>query len=458
MESSRTASGLDRISGLSEDLLVTILAGLHSTATAARTSVLSSRWRRVWTKVPDFIFLDDDSSPDSVDAAITAYAAPAMERFAVGLDDMSRPVTASRAAAWLRFAASRAPREVHVCLPCNKEPPPLPEDDVEEELEVSIFESTLWFNANFVYDFRLRLPPAGAGAGVFAELRILSIKQGRVSGGDLSRLVSLQCPCLWVLELTMLDVDGDISVRSDTLERLALRVVGVGNRLDVVAPRLEWLQVHGCNYEEVRIAAPIVAERLAVTQSTPMPPLLERFDAADELSLHLVIPPFPDAYRIFLENTSKLPKSKALTVGLKVLAHSIESSLLRLLRKCDGITKLEIELIHQDAPKVSLCKLFGCSCVQQEMLRTDNVALDFLEEVEFHFFTGSDEDVDLVKLIFMCKETLKKMVINVADDVSLSEEVYKKIQMFSPPSTTLETGGPSSHKRDVCQCKDHDWY
>lgn len=310
MESSRAASGLDRITGLSEDLLVTILAGLHSTAAAARTSILSSRWRRVWTKVPDLIFLDDDSSSDSVDAAITAYTEPTMERFAVGLDDMSRPVSAARAAAWLRFAASRAPREVHVCLP-SKEPPPLPEDDVEEELEVPIFESTLWFSAKFVYDFRLRLPPVGAG--VFAELRILSITLGRVSGGDLSRVVSLQCPCLWVLQLAMLDVDGDISIRSDTLERLGLRVVGVKNRLDVVAPRLEWLQLHGCNYEQVRIAAPIVEEvewddgydparhhiieagrrlrRLAVTQWTPMPPLLERFDAADELSLHLAIPP-----------------------------------------------------------------------------------------------------------------------------------------------------------------------
>lgn len=310
MESLGADSGLDRISGLSEDLLVSIVTGLNSTAAAARTSVLSSRWRRVWTKIPDFIFLDDDSSPDSVDAAITAYSAPAMQRFAVGFEDMSRPVTAARAAAWLRFAASRAPREVHVCLPC-KEPPPLPEDDVVEDLEVPIFESTLWLNAQFVYDFRLRLPPAAAG--VFAELRILSIKLGRVSGGDLSRVVSLQCPCLWVLELAMLDVDGDISIRSDTLERLGLRVVGVGNRLHVIAPRLEWLQLHGCQYQEVRIAAPIMAEvewddgydparhritqtgrrlrRLAVTQWTPMPPLLERFDAADELSLHLVIPP-----------------------------------------------------------------------------------------------------------------------------------------------------------------------
>ena len=89
-----------------------------------------------------------------------------------------------------------------------------------------ILESTLWLNAKFVYCFRIRLPPAGAGA--FAELRILSVTLGRVSGGDLRRVVSTQCPCLLALELAMLDVDGDVSIHSATLERLALRIVGVG--------------------------------------------------------------------------------------------------------------------------------------------------------------------------------------------------------------------------------------
>ena len=65
------------------------------------------------------------------------------------------------------------------------------------------------------------------------------------------------------------------------------------------------------------------------------------------------------------------------------------------------------------------------------MLKTENVTLDLLEEVEFHFFTGSDEDVDLVKLLFMCKKALKKMVINVADDVAISDEVHEKIKSFS---------------------------
>ncbi|PUZ72417.1 hypothetical protein GQ55_2G392400 [Panicum hallii var. hallii] len=454
------AAGHDRISGLCDDLLVTILVGLHSAAEAARTSVLSRRWRRVWTKIPELILLDDSSSPDAVDSALAAYSAPEMDRFAVGLTDMSRPVCAARAASWLRFAAARAPREVHVLLPC-KEPPPLPEDDVEEELEVPILESTLWLNAKFVYCFRIRLPPAGAGA--FAELRILSVTLCRVSGGDLSRVVSMQCPCLLALELAMLDVDGDVSIRSGTLERLALRAVGVGNRLYVAAPSLEWLQVEWDDgYDPARhrfIGTGRRLDRLAVTQSSQMPPLLERFDAADELSLHLFIPPFPNAYPIFLENTRKLPKCKALTVGLKVVAHSIKSSLLHLLKQCGSITKLEIELIHHSAPKVSLCEYLRCPCVQQEMMKmTDNVALDLLEEVEFHFFTGSDEDVDLVKLLFMCKKTLKKMVINVADDVAISDEVHEKIKSFSHLSTTLEIGGPSSHKRDVCLCKEHDWY
>jgi hypothetical protein len=56
----------------------------------------------------------------------------------------------------------------------------------------------------------------------------------------------------------MLDVDGDVSIHSNTLEHLALRVVGVENQLDVAAPSLEFLQVHRCDYAEARIAAPIL--------------------------------------------------------------------------------------------------------------------------------------------------------------------------------------------------------
>jgi hypothetical protein len=118
------------------------------------------------------------------------------------------------------------------------------------------------------------------------------------------------------MDLTMLDVNGDVSIHSNTLERLALRVVGVENRLDIAALSLEFLHVHRCDYAEARIAAPILMvtevdwddsydpalhrfinighrlDRMAVTQWSPTPPLLDRFDGADEhISLHLSIPP-----------------------------------------------------------------------------------------------------------------------------------------------------------------------
>ncbi|TVU38533.1 hypothetical protein EJB05_11908, partial [Eragrostis curvula] len=71
----------DRISDLPDDLLLRILARLQSTAQAARTSVLSRRWRRVWVHVPE-LFL--------------TYGAP----------------TVYRVARWLRFASQRLAGEL----------------------------------------------------------------------------------------------------------------------------------------------------------------------------------------------------------------------------------------------------------------------------------------------------------------------------------------------------------
>ncbi|CAM0906209.1 unnamed protein product [Alopecurus aequalis] len=469
----------DHISGLSDDLLHHILAYLHSAAAAARTSVLSRRWRRVWRQIPDLIFLEE-SSPNAVDAALAAHTAPTLDKLAVAVPAASGRVPAARVAAWLRFASRRDAQEAHVVLSCKQ--PTAPETDEEEggeeeeELEVPLLGSALMFTANLVVSFRLRLPPAGS----FAELRVLILTLAGVSGDDLSRVVSTQCPCLCVLRLSMLNLVGDLSIRSDTIRVISLRVVGKESQLDVTTPSLESLAVHGCSHRQVRITAPKLTEvewdddydpdlhrlvntgrhlhRLVVTQWSPMPPLLERFDTTDELSLHLAIPPFAWAYNIFLQNTSKIPKSKVLTVGLKLMGHATEPSMLHLMRSCGCMTKLVVELIHIDTPPDYLCPTLFCPCRQPERLRTDNVALDSLEEVEIHFFTGADEEVNLAKLLFQCTKDLKKMTVNVSDDFSLSEEVHEKIHGFAHPGTKLEIGGSSSHKRDICMCKDHDWY
>ncbi|TVT97168.1 hypothetical protein EJB05_57604, partial [Eragrostis curvula] len=79
----------DRISGLPGDLLHGILVDLGSVRAAARTSVLSRRWRHVWTQIPELILFDRDDPPPpasfqtSVDAAIAAHSAPVIEDFQI---------------------------------------------------------------------------------------------------------------------------------------------------------------------------------------------------------------------------------------------------------------------------------------------------------------------------------------------------------------------------------------
>ncbi|CAN6363234.1 unnamed protein product [Urochloa humidicola] len=109
----------DHISGLPDELLHIILLHLGSACAAARTSVLSRRWRLVWAHLPELVFgnAGDDAPPppasfvDAVDFALSAYAAPTVEAFVAVLPTAADDIPARRVAPWLRFAAEIAAYE-----------------------------------------------------------------------------------------------------------------------------------------------------------------------------------------------------------------------------------------------------------------------------------------------------------------------------------------------------------
>ncbi|KAF8669204.1 hypothetical protein HU200_051534 [Digitaria exilis] len=75
----------DRISCLPDDLLHVMMLHLPCTSDAARTSILSRRWRRVWTGLPKLSFLyqtkpvsSQFAYHDRVDAALAACSAPTL--------------------------------------------------------------------------------------------------------------------------------------------------------------------------------------------------------------------------------------------------------------------------------------------------------------------------------------------------------------------------------------------
>jgi hypothetical protein len=66
--------GADLISALPEDLRLEVLVRLRCARAAARTSLLSRRWRGLWTRLPDLTFRDVAIS--SILAALSSLQVP----------------------------------------------------------------------------------------------------------------------------------------------------------------------------------------------------------------------------------------------------------------------------------------------------------------------------------------------------------------------------------------------
>lgn len=126
--------GADRISSLPDHILHTVLLRLPGTSEAARTSVLSRRWRRVWTHLPDLVFDYSRKQANSfrahgrIDAALAAHAAETVNRFEITMPFGSQNLPVDRASAWLLVASRRLAREIRISLPSR--------DAMDEEIKL----------------------------------------------------------------------------------------------------------------------------------------------------------------------------------------------------------------------------------------------------------------------------------------------------------------------------------
>ncbi|RCV38711.1 hypothetical protein SETIT_8G164100v2 [Setaria italica] len=339
-EDRRRCSGSeDRISGLPDELLHAILVRLYSTRAAARSSVLSRRWRHVWAHLPE-LFLGGSrdappplaSLPDAVDAALAAYSATAapLERLHITLrrGDGGHPVQASRAASWLRFASRHVVGELRLFVPA-----PGVDGEEEEVLELPACHRAKSVRLTIHDSWRLRPQPAG----LFAALTSLRIDYGRMEASELTDLVCKRCPQLRDLNLSVDLVDvSDVSVLSGSLQSLLFFVLNI-RRLEVVAPRLEELLVYHAS--EAHITSPKLAELvwngedydprlhkfddvgrhlrlLEIGQISGAASLMRQFDEVDKLKLQISI---PWAHSCPLSCPCRLAESGLLAASIKTV-------------------------------------------------------------------------------------------------------------------------------------------
>ncbi|CAL5086312.1 unnamed protein product [Urochloa decumbens] len=478
-------SGEDRISGLPDDLLHSILLRANlGTFDAARTSVLSRRWRRVWSHLPDLSFIQDRRDPDSharardrVDAALEAYSAPTASRLDI-FEPPSWPlVPVSRVASWLGFASRRLAGELRMSLRCGQIFYYYEEEEEEEEEELVIplcERATAITIHHLCCTMRFRLPPDDSA---FAALAKLEIRDARLVGRELEGVVSSRCPrlkelALDVITLLPLQRGGDaaaLSIRSTSLECLKISYAGFG-RLQVAAPELQKLFLTKDQCHTRIVAAPKLAElyyddlssydngdvpishqfieagrhlrRMGIRLANAAT-LMRQFDTVDELVLGVYIPEGVQPYERFLEDTNVLPKCKVLKVFLSLQRHALEPTMLRLLRKCVGIKKLVFRVNYFYTPPedyYSSCKLLGCPCDWLDNHKAEDIIMDSLEEVEIENSVCRKDDmvVELVKLLCKCSMIFREKVHITISEGGGSEYLREKIRSIHSPTNNVE--------------------
>ncbi|CAL5086253.1 unnamed protein product [Urochloa decumbens] len=232
--------GADRITGLSDDVLHSILARLPSTAEAARTSVLSRRWRRVWS-------LDPRPGPRLPPQLRPWPAGPRQHRRrAVGprRGDPS-PRSASPASSGLRLVLHTARG-----------------NEYWKEFVIPFCERVTAIS--FCLNHKLRFPLNSAGGGAFTALASLEITHGCIDGGELELVLCSRCPRLKKLALEQITLrlgspgPQGLCIRSNSLEQLKIAHMKFPEGIQVATPELQSLSIDvSC---DLRIVAPKLSE------------------------------------------------------------------------------------------------------------------------------------------------------------------------------------------------------
>ncbi|KAM0893289.1 hypothetical protein ACQ4PT_025206 [Festuca glaucescens] len=382
----------DRLSALPEDILLNILLKLRNASVAARTSVLSSHWRRLWTLLPRLWF-DPTTDPHGIRAALISLEAQVLRGLRVDLLDAS----SESVAVWLPIAADRLSGSLFITAARRNE---TEEDEAAErgDLELPCFENAISIRLELGY-LGLAVPPSG----VFARLTSLFLAcihlRGPCTLGDV--VSSQRCPALrkltvdnaWGLdnftihsdsllqiELKNLQPDdtlglGNFSIHSESLKQLDLTNLYGLQQLTVMAPTLILLNVTCCfasSQSHIQPVAEISAPQLkslgwwnhydprfeAVDEDPEGGPLeLPCFENAISIRLELEYQGLPKDitnWEYLMEDITRFPNIRNLALEIMAMGHSCGPSLHHILRMCTGIRKLYLTLLDKRGSLVVL--------------------------------------------------------------------------------------------------------
>ncbi|CAL5091972.1 unnamed protein product [Urochloa decumbens] len=473
------AAGEDRLSALPDDVLVLILVRIGLTAEAARTSVLSRRWRHLWPLLPELRF---DNTPDGhrIGEVLGAPDPPPPLRFIYVFTEDSSPDSLE---AWLPVAARRLSGDLFYfnALPFKEKVEEEEEEEEEEEdqagesdagaVQLPCFENATGINISLAL-LGLTLPPAGT----FARLVNLALYCVRLRGPcELSDVVSSQrCPSLQRLTAGNIRGVDRLTIHSETLLELDLYYLKGLLQLTVVAPKLKVLKLLGC-FDMDKPVASISAPRLQVlkwrdsydpssvqlgdlgqlrrlkadcvlvycehgsVENRRVLNLWQQFRSILMLNIVLTYPPdIIGSLPYSIEDITVLPRTIFLTLEVKNEGHNFGPSSFHMLRLCTGIRRLSL-VLNTSKGLESACQS-GCTCDQPANWKTEELSLNRLTEVEGTDLRGAEHEVVFMERLFSWATMLKKMEITFDYSVTKSKarELLQTLASFSRPEALVE--------------------
>ncbi|KAE8792025.1 hypothetical protein D1007_33448 [Hordeum vulgare] len=407
--------GADLISPLPDYLLLQVLASLRCARAAARTSLLSRRWSRLWSHLASFTFRDVElrllrPALDSLvyvpDVSLLDVHVPEAPPLyppyqMLYVADIASTVRAAAALSpvELRFSVSRGP----LARPTGDMlflPPPVILPGFHRATSIDLSGLDLFLSA--------ANPPASRC--MFPELEVLSLSGCLVDAAALL----LHCPRLRVLRATGCSLGH--AIRSASLQVLLLENKHKStSRVHIDVPGLKQLNlsIHTRGELRLSISAPMVEKALwrccyskAAAGIGPWGLAMGSFSfpqtglsLAQEIEKHLVVTTF-----------------NVLDLHFNTTGHAFGAFVFHLLR-IDWILTATKSLKIELGKKGKACPI-NCPCDEPGNWRSETILLINLEEVEIRAFGGEDYDFDFLRLILKCAPRLKRMTVRPSDDVN----------------------------------------
>ncbi|KAL6639349.1 hypothetical protein ACP70R_023079 [Stipagrostis hirtigluma subsp. patula] len=411
--------GVDWISGLPDEQLLQILARLGCAREAARTGVLSRRWRGLSTRLPAYTF--HCVEPDKVEAALAQVTRASLDRLHITAV-LKSEAAIGQTSSLFRAAARLEPKTFSAALVMENGV------DQAEDIELPCFHRTDSLRLDFC-GVGFKLPPAGE----FTELKSLNLATTRYA---IPTALLPRCPSLRALRIHAYQGLEVVSVSSASLEELAVVedefcVHDGFRRIDIAAPVVKEVTLEVAMAPDFSLSFSAQAVQkldwnfICITQTVGLPmwrlfalnyklshgvyTLRLRIDCANSDDL-------PD--RSFAQELERLPVAafSVLELIIQTKGHAFGPLLVHLLQIRPAIQSLKLGLYANK----ELCPE-DCPCRQPIDWKHENISLINLEDVVINFKGRLTEQVDFLKLLFRCAPGLKCMKLAVSSDKDYEE-------------------------------------